>query len=426
MFTKSVGFAARRSVRDFVQRNISKTSSVPNSDAMTSRSQIQNIQNENAEPSKWVRLSKHNNNRALSTLQTKILPQKDSKMSLVAKEESRQLMAMFPDIVRDLTNDGKYTDIPEVTKRFTKVLQYNVPTGKKNRALALIAAYKMLEDPAKLTPENMKLAMVLGWCVEMLQAYFLVNDDMMDNSDTRRGQPCWYKNGDVGLAAINDAILIENGIYSILKKYFSNHQSYLKIIELFHDISLKTSLGQALDIFSKKDGRPNLDAFTMNRYNAIVKYKTAYYTFQLPVTLAMYLAGNYQEELHRQAKTILLEMGHFFQVQDDFLDCFGDPAITGKVGTDIQEGKCSWLVIVALQRATPEQRRILDANYGNSDSESVAAVKKLYEELGLPNTYSIYEEESYNLIRTHIQQISKGLPHNLFFKFMEKLYKRES
>ena len=46
--------------------------------------------------------------------------------------------------------------------------------------------------------------------------------------------------------------------------------------------------------------------------------------------------------------------------QDDYLDCYGDPAVTGKVGTDIEENKCSWLVIQALQRATPEQREILE------------------------------------------------------------------
>ena len=53
-------------------------------------------------------------------------------------------------------------------------------------------------------------------------------------------------------------------------------------------------------------------------------------------------------------------MGMVLHFQDDFLDCYGDPEVIGKIGTDIQENKCSWLVIQALKKATPAQRKVLE------------------------------------------------------------------
>lgn len=88
--------------------------------------------------------------------------------TVLSKEETREFMAIFPDLVRDLTDAGRHTDIPEITKWYSKILQYNVPSGKKNRGLALVLAYKMFENPQKLTEENLQLAHVLGWCVEMV------------------------------------------------------------------------------------------------------------------------------------------------------------------------------------------------------------------------------------------------------------------
>ena len=76
--------------------------------------------------------------------------------------------------------------------------------------------------------------------IEMLQAFFLVSDDIMDDSKTRRGQPCWYRMPNVGMIAINDAFMLESSIYYLLKKYFRQEKYYVDLIELFHEVTFQT------------------------------------------------------------------------------------------------------------------------------------------------------------------------------------------
>lgn len=216
----------------------------------------------------------------------------------VSKDESREFMAVFPDLVRDLTEKTRHYNTAEVALRFAKALQYNVPRGKKNRGLVTVLAYKTLYrandggSAAPLADADLRRAHLLGWCVEMLQSMLLITDDMMDRSEMRRGQPCWYRTADVGLLAINDALMIENSIYYILRKHFRAAPFYVDVLELFHEAMLITTVGQSLDMQTagRTDGGQQA-AFTMDRYKAIVHHKTAFYTFYLPVALAMHMAG---------------------------------------------------------------------------------------------------------------------------------------
>jgi farnesyl diphosphate synthase len=75
-------------------------------------------------------------------------------------------------------------------------------------------------------------------CYLQLQAYFLVLDDIMDRSVTRRGRPCWYLYENLGTAAVNDGVLLENGLYQLLTRYFRDKPYYVHVFELFHDVSL--------------------------------------------------------------------------------------------------------------------------------------------------------------------------------------------
>lgn len=404
-------------------RFISKSSEVNNSDYMTIRTTDDQHHHQKVSRSydskQQIRLKKVS--RTLSTLNSSV--PEAAAHTAVPKSESREFMAVFPDLVRDLTAYASKYDKNLATKWFVRALQYNVPQGKKNRGLACVLAYRMLAKTEDITPENIRKAQYLGWCIEMLHSMYLIADDIMDGSSTRRGQPCWHTLDDVKMVAINDGIMIDASISYILRKQFRNDPYYTRLLEEFNEMKFITSLGQSMDLLSS---RLDVTQYTMDVYKSIVFHKTSYYTFYLPVALAMHMTGYTDPEMFRQAKTILLEIGQFYQAQDDFLDCFGDPAVIGKVGTDIEEGKCSWLAVVAMQRATEEQKDIMRQCYGSKDPENVARVKKLYEQLGLPTTYATYEEESYNMIKTHIQQISRGLPHELFFKIMEKIYRRET
>lgn len=98
-----------------------------------------------------------------------------------------------------------------------------------------------------------------------LQAFFLVLDDIMDSSHTRRGQICWYQKPGIGLDAINDALLLEAAIYRLLKFYCREQPYYLNLLELFLQSSYQTEIGQTLDLITAPQGQVDLGRYTEKR-----------------------------------------------------------------------------------------------------------------------------------------------------------------
>jgi farnesyl diphosphate synthase len=246
----------------------------------------------------------------------------------------------------------------------------------------------------------------------------------MDDSVTRRGQPCWFRLEEVKLIAINDSFILESCVYKILKRYFGSEPYYVQLVDLFLEVTRQTELGQLLDLTSQPQGGViDLNRFTLERYSSIVKYKTAFYSFYLPVALGMIVSGISSPALYSRAKEILCIMGEYFQVQDDYLDCYGSPEVIGKIGTDIQDNKCGWLVIQALLKATPKQRKVLEKNYGRHDAKAVDAVKALYREMDIESIYKAYEEKSYREIQSMLEA-EKDLPKEVFEFLLKKIYKR--
>lgn len=369
--------------------------------------------------------------------------------------ELAEFMSVFPDVVNHVTAAVQRYELPATTQASSWLAQamlYNVPKGKRNRGLLTVSTFKLLQALQQPKPDestgnickryvcigclhclkhlsftfrnlaraDVMRAQQLGWCVEMLQALFLVADDIMDHSETRRGALCWYKVPAVGLTAVNDTLMIENLIYSILRCHFAADPCYVALIELFHEAMLVTCIGESLDLQTAQQA---VATFNLRQYTSIAHNKTAFYSFYLPVASAMLMAGHREPLLFAQVRDILYEIGLFFQVQDDYLDCFGDPAVTGKIGTDIQDKKCSWLVVQCLEKASDVQRSMLEQCYGQPDS--VDAVRALYEEMALPQLFGEYEERSYADICARIRQLPDTIPRVIFEQIMDVIYQRK-
>lgn len=340
-----------------------------------------------------------------------------------ATTEKAKFEAVYPMLRDQMLEHMSSHKLPTESVEWVKeMMDYTVPGGKYNRGTTVVSVYELLNKTSDTT--ELAKAAVLGWAVEFLQAFFLVADDVMDESPTRRGQPCWYKVKKVGWIAINDSFILESFVFTIIKKHFGTSPYYQQLVDLFLKITQNTEFGQLLDLTSQTPGVIDLDRFTLERYQMIVKYKTAFYTFYLPVAIGMITAGVKDKGAFELAERICLQMGEYFQIQDDYLDCFGDPKVIGKVGTDIQDNKCSWLVVQALDRCSKDQRKVLEQNYGQWDDKKVAKVKALYKDLDLPKVFADYEEASYASIQADLQKVD-CMPKECFEILLGKIYKRK-
>lgn len=151
----------------------------------------------------------------------------------------------------------------------------------------------------------------------------------------------------------------------------------------------------------------------------------------------MYITGiphTAQNDPYALAQSILIPLGEYFQVQDDFLDFAQPPELLGKIGMDIVDNKCSWCVNTALALASHAQRKVLDDNYGRKDAAAEARVKALYKEPGIRVRLAAYEKAAYKRILGLIETIPENpqakageavLWREVFKVFLDKIYKRQ-
>lgn len=260
--------------------------------------------------------------------------------------------------------------------------------GKRFRALFCYWAWAgVAENKLQLSDEDRKKSFeaVVGLCaaLEMFHAAALVHDDLLDQSDTRRGKPAVHKNfeslhqsqawaGSKERFGQAGAVLVGDLMLSWSSEIFGNallHSPTAEIEEAcrqeFSRMRVEIMAGQYLDVLEENAASRRDPAQAVERSKRVMLYKTAKYSIEAPLLIGAAFAGANEEERDQLAK-FAIPLGLAFQMRDDVLGVFGDPKVTGKpAGDDLREGKRT--VLISLTRET------LDGKVGEIFDEMLTA-----------------------------------------------------
>jgi len=210
--------------------------------------------------------------------------------------------------------------------------------------------------------------------LELLHASALVHDDYVDASDSRRGRPSTHRTferehraagwrGDPEQFGASAAILLGDLLLSwsdqLLRRCGLAPDLVSPALDVFDLCRTEVIAGQFLDVSAQARGHADVDmAMT------VLRYKSAKYSVERPLHLGAALAGATPETL-AELSAFGLPLGEAFQLRDDLLGVFGDPATTGKpAGDDLVEGKRTVLVALALDAAPASDAVLLDRSLG--------------------------------------------------------------
>nr|XP_049701247.1 uncharacterized protein LOC110370571 isoform X6 [Helicoverpa armigera] len=331
-----------------------------------------------------------------------------------------------PEVMKSLMSSPKFTkQLPEVGPRIKEMLDYTMHGGKRGTGLSVPFGYQIMEDPKYFVEKKLHTARFLGWCLEFLQASLQSVDDILDASTSRHGQTCWYLRPEVGTSATNDCMLIYLCLMEVLQMNFGKEPYYVDLIKIINDTAMYTSIGQYLDYTSSySKEKNNFEEFNMDRFNAIVIQKASYFSFRMPLLVSLLLVKNGKERDLTEHIDICVEFGKFLQYQNDYKDVYWDKTTAGKDGTDIQEGKLSWIALTALERCNEAQRSIFKEYYGSKNPDHVKQIKQLYDELQMDKVYLEFEHSFCENMKRRIHTLPTEGEIQYFLEILEVCLRR--
>jgi geranylgeranyl diphosphate synthase type II len=282
---------------------------------------------------------------------------------LVAEFGTRFGVAQFPAAPASLYEPGEY---------FLSI------GGKRIRPILCVLGNELFSE---ITEDAWSLATA----IELFHNFTLIHDDMMDAAALRRGmQTVHTKYGDNTALLTGDVMLIR-----AYEKLQNINPAYLpKILSLFNTTAREVCEGQQLDMDFEK-----MPSVTLDAYIHMITLKTSVLlaaSLEMGAILGGATPGNCKH-VYEFGKNL----GIAFQIQDDYLDAFGDPEKFGKeVGGDIRQNKKTFLLLHALEVATPDQRAKLDTLLESSGPDKVPQVMEIFKACNV-DAWAIELKEKY-------------------------------
>jgi geranylgeranyl diphosphate synthase type II len=243
--------------------------------------------------------------------------------------------------------------------------------GKRIRPVLTLMA-------ADIFSSDYKKAMPAALAIEVFHNFTLIHDDIMDDAPIRRGQKTVHEKWNT-----NTGILSGDAMLILAYQYFENYQPdvFQKLAKLFSKTALEVCDGQQLDV--DFETRTNV---TITEYIDMIRLKTS-----VLVAAALKMGAIVAETDAKNANLIYdfgLNLGLAFQLQDDYLDAFGNPETFGKqIGGDIIENKKTFLYLKALEVANEEDKGKLDSFYRKKLKDSsfkITEVTRIFELNNIP------------------------------------------
>jgi geranylgeranyl diphosphate synthase type I len=284
---------------------------------------------------------------------------------------------------------ARLADLGSDADRLVRAAHEAVSGGKRFRASFCYWGFRAVEDEGYDEEQLVRAAAAL----ELLHASALVHDDYMDASDTRRGRPATHRafeqqhreagwGGDPEQYGAAAAILLGDLLLSwadeLLRTSGFDRDRVLDALDYFDTTRGEVIAGQFLDVSVQARRASDVDAAM-----TVLRYKSAKYSVERPLHIGAALAGA-SPDVFEALSAFGLPLGEAFQLRDDLLGVFGDPAMTGKpAGDDLVEGKRTVLVALALEHAPAEAARQLDQSLGTPLSAAeVDTLREIIESSG--------------------------------------------